>query len=199
MSTQILEEEVLEQVEIDALDQLKDEALSQANDIRSALVKYVSYGPREKGQHGERLRFCDSCTQYWVSPTAREFDEGYPSVEDCPQCARLTEWPKGKLNLDCEANPVTPLEALLGLPTYDCGDYWWIATSNSDALHVANLVRHCDVRDEVNARVLTAHQAALRLDDDELAQHERFGVVSNEVLSLFLTSWMAGMFPELEA
>lgn len=49
-----------------------------------------------------RCRFCDSCTQTWVSNTLHDYSDGRPSWEYCPECIAPTEAVIAKCEL-CKA------------------------------------------------------------------------------------------------
>lgn len=165
-------------------------ALCQANRI------LVAFGKSElntwpKGWRNVKQGDCDACGQKGYLETVL-VGLTFPIEGDfCHKC-------RGEEIDESEYKETNPLGAVLDLPVWDAGDYWWIETKTSeDAVHLARLA-DLDVYDEAKQRVLTVREAGYQLDNDEYGAYERFGIVLNEELSAFLTHWTEGLFPKLE-
>jgi len=202
------------------LETIKRDSLVTADIIRSALTRYVDptadqmrrwqdaglcvwCGSEPNEQFDCVCRRCDSCTQTWISSTAKDSDDGRPPMEDCPECAPLTEWPKGSLAIR-DQRGFSPLAHAIGSQIYDAGDdvYYFMVADAAFAVELAReLATEIYVDDGTVPPLclMDPGPAARRLATDLCPGSLRYGVALPETARQFEEHFLSGLYPELEA
>jgi hypothetical protein len=173
------------------LQQQSKEALMQVNSILTALGK-----PALLRWPVEERSSCDGCDGTF--PASHVKEQGFWSGEvemSGPACCRKCRGAE-----EVEESDWTPVDEALGMPVLNCGDFWCVHfLKSADAVQLASDVVSCDVVDLETERPISTSDAWRRLDDPRYGETEAFGVAFPEKLNLFITDFVAGLYPGLEA
>lgn len=164
------------------------EALAQVNHILTALGRPVLLRWQT-----EPLFQCDACDVMVPRSHAKSSRLYSDEIEGdfCRKCRGME---------DVEESDWTPVDEALSLPIFNSGDFWYCHfLRSSDAVQLATDYPCCDVVCLETERTMTANEANHRLEDPRYGEFEKFGVAFPEALNSFVTDFVAGLYPSLEA